>query len=336
MKKNKLTIVVPLYHSNSDLNNIMRNFYKQKDQRFDLILILDKASENDLEIIAKAKETFDTRLKIILNSTHQHLYAVLTQAQKFVNTNYTYIFYSGNTLKSGFVTNFYNYLKSTKNPADYIEFIGIIEGVVNQELTKKNIKSNELIDLNIDTTPLALNSPFSFNMVIKSDILKQIYQNDNVKNMKGEYHMFFSYLALLLSKTYILLDSSWIECRNEDILKFNPKLLNRSWDFIYKYYKKHQIENQMEALKFAHFLCYFYYNIGYLGEAKYKYNKIAAKTLKNIRHLLNEEIVNQIDYWKNEMKDNAFFIKLQAKKLIDFVENSDIKDWKHIFSKFSW
>ena len=139
-KQNLLTIVVPIYQPKKDISAILKNLTKQKNQNFDVIILIDKPNDNELEAIKKYKQNIGNRLKLIINSSHQHISIVLRQAFTFVKTEYSYI-------KSEFTNHIINFINKSVNKPDFIELNGYCRGLVHYDFYRDKFQNEKIINL---------------------------------------------------------------------------------------------------------------------------------------------------------------------------------------------
>ena len=142
-KQNLLTIIVPIYQPKKDISAILKNLTKQKNQNFDVIILIDKPNDNELEAIKKYKQNIGNRLKLIINSSHQHISIVLRQAFTFVKTEYSYIFYSYSYIKSEFTNHIINFINKSVNKPDFIELNGYCRGLVHYDFYRDKFQNEK-------------------------------------------------------------------------------------------------------------------------------------------------------------------------------------------------
>ncbi|WP_373438465.1 glycosyltransferase [Metamycoplasma equirhinis] len=326
-KNNNLTIVVPIYKPTISIDDIIYNLLKQKDQNFNTVIVIDKPTESDLESLSKLKSKFDKRLEIIINSSHLNLSQVLKQTIEYVQTEYTYILFSYVTLKSGFVKNINCFLDNEIHP-DYIELLSTMSGVIEHKLYGSFFESGKLINIENNALPLALTAPFSFTFLAKTKIIKEVIEGNKYKGGNLQYSPFYSIRSLLLSKTYVFLDTTWVTDYNHEVLILNPKSLNKSWQIIKGYIPGDLVAIQ-QALEFAKFLNFYYYFAGYLGGCKTK-----SKSLKGLKNLLESELKTiDLDFDKFAA-NNPYFKLYDSKQIREFALDS--RKWNSIFKKVIW
>ena len=200
-KQNLLTIIVPIYQPKKDISAILKNLTKQKNQNFDVIILIDKPNDNELEAIKKYKQNIGNRLKLIINSSHQHISIVLRQAFTFVKTEYSYIFYSYSYIKSEFTNHIINFINKSVNKPDFIELNGYCRGLVHYDFYRDKFQNEKIINLELDKSPITLISPYSFNFLTKTEIYKKIYVENITKTDNLEFSASCKYKSIILSKT---------------------------------------------------------------------------------------------------------------------------------------
>ena len=145
-KQNLLTIIVPIYQPKKDISAILKNLTKQKNQNFDVIILIDKPNDNELEAIKKYKQNIGNRLKLIINSSHQHISIVLRQAFTFVKTEYSYIFYSYSYINSEFTNHIINFINKSVTKPDFIELNGYCRGLVHYDFYRDKFQNEKIIN----------------------------------------------------------------------------------------------------------------------------------------------------------------------------------------------
>ena len=201
-KQNLLTIIVPIYQPKKDISAILKNLTKQKNQNFDVIILIDKPNDNELEAIKKYKQNIGNRLKLIINSSHQHISIVLKQAFTFVKTEYSYIFYSYSYIKSEFTNHIINFINKSTTKPDFIELNGYCRGLVHYDFYRDKFQNQKIINLELDKSPITLISPYSFNFLTKTEIYKKIYVENLTKTDNLEFSASCKYKSIILSKTF--------------------------------------------------------------------------------------------------------------------------------------
>ena len=330
LKTNNLTIIVPIYKPTISLENILKNIKKQSDQNFDLIITIDLPSSNDLEIIEKLGKNFNNEIKIIINSTHQNINTVIKQSLSFVNTKYTYIFYSYSYIKSSFVKTFNNFINAAQIKPDFIEVAGYCRGLVSHDFYRSKFQDKKIINLNDNKKPIAMVSPFIFNSIITTDIFKKLFQEFNIQTTNLQYSSACKYLAISLAKTFTYLLDLPIYDYNESISLLRPKTIIDEWKEIHKYLENKTIE---EELNFAKAMHYQYFIAGFLGGTKLSKKTKSGQNIISFENKLLSEIkkTNLL----NLINTNKYFKEFEV-KLIDEKDFLDNKNWNEILKIFIW
>ncbi|MGX9358754.1 hypothetical protein [Mycoplasma sp. 2575] len=333
MKKN-LTIIIPIYNVKIPLNEIFYNIYKQKSQNFNIILTFDRPKEKDYIEIDKLQSKLGERLKIIFNSGHQHFDVVIKQALDLIETPYTFILYSYANLKNEFIQRFDNFIKSSPKKADFIQVPGYNQ-VINKLLFKSaHLSMLGLVNLETNKLPFILTSPFMFNSIVKTNILKKVFFLPKTKDLNLEYSPNPVFQSLLYSKTYAFFEDTWIINNNDNPLIFNPKSLTRNWNNIFNSSNTIDIETK-NALELAKCLNYCYYIAAIVGSLKHNKNPLDEKTLISIKNSLIQEISILRPFWVEQLQANHFFKEFNIQKLYDLTSGFS-KKWDHIIKKFIW
>ncbi|WP_412031682.1 glycosyltransferase family 2 protein [Metamycoplasma buccale] len=331
MKKTYLTFIVPIYKPSKSIDAIFHNIIKQKDQNFNIVLTIDRPSEEDYESIAKVKKFFKNRIQIIINNSHQNINLVIKQALEFIKTEYSYIFYSYIHLKSEFTLRINAFLEKEFSP-DFIEMTGYCRGLTKHSCLKDKFIENKVINLNSNKNPVAFISPYSFNFITKTEILKSIYKPIlKFKNNNLQYSVETKFKSILLSNTFAYFSETWIEDWNEELIVLNPKNLINDWDNIISFAKSLKTDSINELL-FAKKLNLEYFLAGYLGSIKSKKNTSEDRSIK----LMKKNLLNFIKNMNKTLDDkiiNLYFDKFNIKWKFDI---NDISTWSYLFKELIW
>lgn len=330
--KNLLTIIVPIYHPKKDLHDILKNLTKQKNQNFNVILTIDKPSDEHLEIIKKHRLNWGNRIKLIINSTHQYISQVLKQAIQYVETKYTYILYSYSYIKSEFTNHLINFLEANKdNEPDFIELNGYCRGLIKYDFYRDKFENEKIINLENDKKPITLISPYSFNFLAKTEIYKKIYDEYNTRTDNLQYSASCKYKAIILSKSFVYYKNTWVEDYNYDNTLFSSKIIQNEWEDIWNLANKFDDEKMNEALLFAQKMHLQHFTPGILG-------KIHSKTSKSLK-LMKENTLHLINKFNEKYPDlivsNKYFLENQI-IILDDQSIQKISNWEKIFKNFTW
>ncbi|WP_369085798.1 glycosyltransferase family A protein [Metamycoplasma spumans] len=328
-----LTLIVPIYRPSITLDEIFRNLKKQTEKNFNVILIVDQPKDEDFKAIAKLKSEFQDNLKVIINSAHQLIDIVIKQAMSFVETEYVYILYSYTVLKKEFTKRINSYLEKSAVKPDFIEILGSVKGLVNLDFNGENFDENLVINLKNSDEPILFTAPVAFNIVIKSEIFKDILNAQKFKNINLQYTPASTYKGLLNSQTFAFIKNTWVEDWNYDPILLNPKSLAKTWTTIINLAQE-KCPDKINALRFAEFINICYYGAGYIGMCKIKRNTQEWRSLKNIKLAFESEIKKHLPVWEQELEKNPYFEKYNAKELLKLVLDSS--NWESIYKKFKW
>lgn len=333
-KQNLLTIVVPIYQPKKDISAILKNLTKQKNQNFDVIILIDKPNDNELEAIKKYKQNIGNRLKLIINSSHQHISIVLRQAFAFVKTEYSYIFYSYSYIKSEFTNHIINFINKSINKPDFIELNGYCRGLVHYDFYRDKFQNEKIINLELDKSPITLISPYSFNFLTKTEIYKKIYVENITKTDNLEFSASCKYKSIILSKTFAYYKNTWVEDYNFDISILSPKIINLEWENIWGLFNQlynNNNEELKEALLFSQKMHLQHFEAGMLGQINIK-NKKSLKLIKTNALLLINKFNEKNPHIINK---NKYFLNNKIVILND-VDIQQISKWEKIFKNFTW
>ncbi|AZZ65741.1 glycosyltransferase family 2 protein [Metamycoplasma phocicerebrale] len=332
--KTNLTIIIPIYNPVIPLSNILSNIYKQKSQNFNVILTVDRPKDEYFFEIDELQMKLKERLKVIFNTSHQHIDLVIKQALDLVDTPYVFIYYSYCNIKSEFVKRIDTFLDKLNIKPDFVEMPGSVRGISNFSTRSELLPSLGVVNLKENKEPFLLVTPFVFNYFIKTKVAYKIFDSPRIKDSNLEYSPNFVYRALLNSETFAYFNDTWIENWNYSFLAFNPKSLTRCWNSIFSSFNDIDGETK-QALEFAKFMNYCYYVCGFIGIFKTKKDSLESKSLLNIKNSLLKEIETFKSEWEKQIKNNKYFIKYKIEDLKKLTNGFKSK-WELIFKKFLW
>ncbi|MBN4089625.1 glycosyltransferase family 2 protein [Mycoplasma enhydrae] len=333
MSKN-LTIIVPIYNPAIPISSILNNLYKQKSQNFDVVITIDRPKDEHFFEIDELQLKFKDRLKVIFNTSHQHIDLVIKQALNLVKTPYIFILYSYCHIKSEFVQRIDNFLNNEKTKPDFVELPGSIKGVPFFGTKLNNNFNSQVINLKDNKEPFVFVTPFVFNYFVKTNIALEIFSKPKIKESNLEYSPNFVYRSLLESQTFAFFEGTWVENLNYSFVTFNPKSLTRCWNSVFSCFSDIDQETK-EALEFAMFMNYCYYISGFIGIFKTKKGTLASKSLNNIKAALLKEIETLKPKWEEQIKNNSYFSRFSITNLKKLTNDFKTK-WELIFKKFTW
>ena len=331
MDKNLLTFIIPIYHPSISVDDIFKNIIKQKDQNFNAIVCIDKPTEAQLESIYQLTTMLKDRLKLIINTSHINIVKVLRQALAMSNTLYSYILYSYSYIKSEFTLNLFDFLNKSEIKPDFIEFNGYMRGVNHIDFYRSKYKEEEIYDLSKDQSPIAMVSPYIFNSIIKTEILKDVFATCKIKDANMQLSSDIKYLSLLKSKTFAYIKRTWIEDFNYQLGLLNPKNIQSEWEIIKDIAK----DKFVEELQFAYKMHIYYFTAGFLGQLKFKKNSREAKMLKNFNLELEQMIKLSNQQTPNILESNKYF-KMFNVVLPTLSELETNQNWRKIMKNFKW
>ncbi|TPI02539.1 glycosyltransferase family 2 protein [Mycoplasma struthionis] len=337
MENKNLTIIVPAYHPTNTLEDIFYNILKQKDHNFDVILLIDRPSDNDFETIEKLRNKLGKNLKLVINTSHQHIDIVLKQASELVETEYSYVLYSYSKLKSEFVSRINSFLNSVNEKPDFVELPGILKGFIHNQFNFEKFSGiqNKVLEIEKNKEIVSKIAPFSFNFIIKNEILKLALEHQKSKDINLQMSPSLSFKSILLSKTFAFLDTTWVEDYNYDLMVLNIKSLQRNWDEIFKLAKELNKQDYFEVLEFSKFINFAYYFAGYLGTCRYcKRSKTQERALHNLTILLDDVIKKQNEELNEEWNKNPYFSKPNVLEIKDLALS--FTQWDLLFKKKLW
>ncbi|AWX42530.1 Glycosyl transferase family 2 [Metamycoplasma cloacale] len=332
MNKPYITVVVPIYNSKTSIEDIFKNLLKQSDQNFNIIAIVDKPNDIDYESIKKIYSEFGSeRFKLIINSNHQLLHKVIQQSLPLVETEYVFIMYSYVYMKSEFTKRINLFFNSAKTLPDFLEISGFCYGLASYKWKQNYLKENTIYNLSENYAPILFASPFTFNNILKTQIVKTIYSDLNYTSFNHQYSIDYVYEGLKQAKTYALITNTWIDDYNHNLTIFNIKNFMDQWEVVFQ---NTENENQFLHLLLACKIHLQYFLPGYLGSLTIKKSDTKWKSVNFLKNsLLN--IINEFDvkYQSYQPQLNNLIKKYNIKKINEKYIYS-IPKWKDIFKTY--
>ncbi|ENY69375.1 Glycosyltransferase [Metamycoplasma auris 15026] len=333
MNKN-LTIIIPIYNPNIQVDKILHNINKQKNNNFDVIITIDNPTNEQVFELDKLQTKHKEKTKIIINSAHQNLDLTLKTAIDLVQTPYVHILKQTYKIKSEFIQHINSFLEKLNYQPDIIEIPFSKKENIYSCYKDEILPELNIIDLEKNNLPLALASSSNSNYIIKKEIISEVIKKSKIKNLNFESATKFIFDCLLKAKSYVYYKNTWISDLNGKFILFNINSLVRVWNAILSSYNKDDIDKK-NALIFANLISFCYYVAGYLGVFKIKNDPLKDKVYNNIKAALLKEIKTQKEFWLNEIKTNPYFKKFKINDLNNLTDGFS-KKWNLIFKKFTW
>ncbi len=230
MQKKEITIIICSYNNSRYLQKCLSSIYNQSVSinKFNVILVDDKSTDNSLEIVNNFKKK--SNLRIIKNKKNIGLVKSCNKAIKQLDTKFFVRVDSDDYISRDFLKNILIHMKK-----DY-DFI----------LSNYKILKNKKIK-KIDINKFRLKKLISCSVVLKKKIV------DNIGGYKNflweEYDLYLRYLKktrkIFRIKKYLY----FYRFHNNNMTKFSS-WKKKAWAQLYKKHKKKEIQNLEKTIKF--------------------------------------------------------------------------------------
>ncbi|QJG66733.1 hypothetical protein [Mycoplasma phocoenae] len=327
----KLNFIIPVSNSDVTINEIIRNLARQKNQYFDISIIIDKPNDLFLEQIFAAKKLFKgSRFKLIFNSKRQSMNQTIAKVLEESKSLYTHIFTPGVDIENDWTETILKIIDS-QSP-DIIETRANYRGMIKYDEPIIKIETNKLIELKTNNKPIAYSSPILFNKVFKTRLLKSIYSNPLLKSNNKQYSVDIIYTAFLNTETYYLVDSIVTRDWNYNITNFNVLNFVKEWNYI-KSIMPCETKTQNDLYQFIKFYHYQIFLAGNLGHISHWKMMIYGKKINTTS--IENQLVNELNKMYSDFESLSNNMFLKSTIFYDFLDEQyiNIDNWKYILDK---
>ncbi|MGZ9414371.1 glycosyltransferase family 2 protein [Mycoplasma sp. 5370] len=242
----KLSILIPSYKQKNELKSLLDSCYvQQKNEDFEVIVTINKPTNDELNLVYEYKELFKDKLKILINTKRQgvirDIFDMLTKAVG----EYFIVVFPETNLKNFFVKRFIEIEKKYK--VDIIEFKPKFKGFFQLE-PKKRIQDNKIFKIQEDKKVIAYTFPIIFNKFFNTNKFLEITANTNFKDASSKYLIEILYKTLPFLESYVYIDEIIVNEWNNEISIFNPSQVIRDWKNIENFTRENKIEFMEEIL----------------------------------------------------------------------------------------
>lgn len=290
----KLSIITPVYRQSKLLRVFLERISNQKSKLFELVLVLDTNTEDNLSVIDDFKDKIDN-LKVVFNSKRTSRTQAINSGIRIATGEYSIIMSISNYFENTMVEDILNVIK--KSPSDIIEFNARIRSPIKfqgrqRKLYSKptDIKSNPLI--------IAYTYPFDFNKIYKNSILLESINTQYKNSVNSRYSIEFVYRIFTFAKTYSNVNKKIIRSKTKTSSTFNPlKLVRQCEETI-----KEISTNPNVVMEYFDYALYFSIVVIWFAITKESKNKILLEKLK---HKFKDL---EMKHFKHLFKLNSLFI----------------------------
>ena len=213
MKKNKLTIVIPVYNTEKYVEETILSVLNQSFSNFELVIINDGSLDRSGEILQHMRKK-DSRVTII-QQDNRGLSAVRNRGMDFSNSEYIYFLDSDDVLVDGSLEKVMNLAESTN--CDMVHFSSYSIDAEGNRITKHRIKQyRQLIPLQGEKLLYELYSSKNYHTNVQKYIFrKQFLRDHNLRFDDGYIHEdeAFTLEALCLAKKVTSIDEPLLKKR---------------------------------------------------------------------------------------------------------------------------
>ncbi|WP_033161331.1 glycosyltransferase family 2 protein [[Mycoplasma] collis] len=236
----KLSILLSVYKQKNEIHNLLDSLSKQTSKNFEIILVINSPSAEELEILHFYKTSMMKKLKIIINDKRQIFFNDFYKMLSMAKGEYFVFVSAGAKIETNFVEMFIKY--STQFSVDLLEFRLSYKGYLDFDL-RQRIEEKKILKISENKNVLAYILPVFFNKFFnrtKFIEIKNKIQITNPSNQKIWIDLIYKIILNLKNFVYIhhVLISEW---NNKSIIT-NPNALIKDWNNIENYVKNNNPE----------------------------------------------------------------------------------------------
>lgn len=249
----KISIITPIYKNKKLFDSFLTKIKEQKNQNYELILIIDTNYEDVLKVLDQQKEFFGDKLKVIFNSKRNSRIDAIKQGVRVATGDYSIIMSLSSIFHSSMVGDL---LEATISQADIIEFRARLRGVVS---FNGALRVKHMIPVKIEETPnvIAYSYPFDFNKLFKTRLLKNSIDIKLPVTLNSKFSIGLMYMCMLNAETYSTVDKKIVRMRIKNYNTFNPLKMIKQWEGLFEFIQVYKPNFDMEALRYAMFFSEF-------------------------------------------------------------------------------
>lgn len=333
----KLSIILSSQNKNKYLKQFLESMHNQISKNFEILLTIDKPSNEDLKIVEEYQEKLNKKIKVFLNSSIQgknyNWISMIEQSKG----KYITILHPESIIKHNYVKEFTNYV--LKYNTDVIEFRPEFKGI-EKWAPKERIKSASIIEIQNNSDYIAYSFPLIFNKFWKKSLLKKVVNEYDLKNHKNIQHWIeLNYLALINSKSYVYVNKILVEDWNNSLKNFSYNVNKSQWENIIKATKDLENKKYLQEIFYAqiyHYQIFLPTVIGIYSKNKLlnifktqdkdKYDSIVATLYKEIQKMRNEK-------FKLAIATNKFLL-YQNNEVVFLNNYVPVHKWHNLHKKF--
>lgn len=317
----KLSIIIPIYKEPLKVKRVLNKLANQTNNKFEVFLVVDTNIGNTLDVIDQNVDIFGKRLKVVFNSKRVGRTSALYGAFNAVTSTYSMILDTSDkfnnkmvekTLKSleGKTSDVIEYKISFRSP---IKFEPKIRYLVKN---KTSIEDNKKI--------IAYASPFDFNKVYKTSLLKKVALMPKLNNqLNSRFSSEIAFKALLHAKTYQTVSQLLVSSYSNLSSNYNPLRSIRQFNEIIDWSIDHG-HNYENELKYSLFIYISIFLFAFTGTAS---NKILLKKLSD---LYKQQLEGKLYEFKNTNK----YILENSKETLILRKKHSISSLTKLYKEF--
>ncbi|UWD34109.1 glycosyltransferase family 2 protein [Mesomycoplasma molare] len=242
----KLSILVPSYKQKNELKSLLDSlFVQQTNNDFEIVLTINKPTNEELNLIFEYKSLFKEKLKILINTKRKSVIKGILDMLFIAEGEYFVVVFPETNLKNFFVQKFID--TQNKYPADLIEFKPQFKGFFHLE-PKKRIEEKKIFSIKDDKSVIAYAFPIIFNKFFKLENVREIIKNKTFKDLNSKYTLDFLYKLLIDLKSYVYIDEVIVHEWNNDISITNPVQVIKELKGLENYVRENNIYFLQEVL----------------------------------------------------------------------------------------
>lgn len=202
----KLTIISSITENERDTNSFLKDLTEQDTQDFEVILCLNKSSSSKkiFSLISEYGKFFGSRLKVVWNYKNQSVNYNIASAFRIAKGNYVTIINSDTSLRKYYLLKMIE--QATKYDVDVLEFKPRLIGSTRWK-PKARIITQEPVKIANRPDVFAYTFPFILNKIFKRTVVQKYEKNWPKQSADDKLAVSLNYQLMLLSKTYMYVDS---------------------------------------------------------------------------------------------------------------------------------
>lgn len=223
----KLSLICPIYKQPKQFERFLETISRQENQDFELILVIDSNTKEELDILERFKNKIKAPIKLVYNLKRVGRTRAIVQGARIAVGDYMYISTITDVFYDDATKRMLNLIEKKAN-ADIIEFQARIRTPIFFQGRQRKIFS-ETVNIAENPDVIAYTYPFDFNKIYKNNVFKKAIESSPVKGPNSRFAISFVMLAFKYAKTYSNENIKITRCKSEFDEDANTLLVMREW-----------------------------------------------------------------------------------------------------------